>query len=444
MIFSRALLIEAIEPFREPQALRLALLGFAAGLPILLVFGSLSFWLGEAGIDRATIGFVSWVGFAYSLKFLWAPIVDSVQLPWLSRRFGRRRGWLLLAQFGVIASLILMALSNPTEALGPLICGALATAFFSATQDIVVDAYRIECAPADRQAALAATYMTGYRLGMIVAGAGALYIASVFDPDEEVYHYAPWRISYLCMAAVMMVGVLTTLFVPEPDTRRRMVANRDGGFFGWFSDAVAAPFTDFFRRHGSTALLVLAVIATYRISDVVLGVIANVFYEERGFSKAQVASVAKVFGVLMTLLGAFLGGALAPRLGVSRLLLLGAVLVSITNLLFAWLAGQEPTTLNLMLVISADNLSGGLATASFVAYLSALTNIQFSATQFALFSSLMTVVPKFFAGWSGWLVDQVGYSSFFVACAALGVPVIVLLFLLRRVTNVETGHGSQR
>lgn len=436
----------AIEPFLEPQAFRLALLGFSAGLPILLVFGSLSFWLRDAGVDRTTIGFISWVGFAYSLKFLWAPVVDGLPVPVLTRRFGRRRSWLLLAQTGVISSLITMALSNPVESLTPLVVGALATAFFSATQDIVVDAYRIECASQDRQAALAATYMTGYRLGMIVAGAGALYIAQAFDPDEAVYHYASWRTSYLFMAAAMLVGVITTLVVPEPPVSAYGAADQAAAdrrdLVSWIQQSVIAPFADFFRRHGATALLVLAVIATYRISDVVLGVIANVFYQDMGFTKGQVASVAKVFGVVMTLLGAFVGGALAPRLGVTRLLLLGAVLVSLTNLSFAWLVGQAPTTANLMIVISADNLSGGLATASFVAYLSALTNVRFSATQYALFSSLMTVVPKFVAGWSGWLVDLIDYPLFFMACAALGLPVILLLLALRRVTDTATLPNS--
>jgi len=406
-------------------------LGFAAGLPIILVFGTLSFWLRDAGIDRSTIGFVSWVALAYAIKFVWSPLVDNLGLGVLTRGLGRRRGWLLLSQFGVIAGLCGMALNDPALALGSLVICALITAFSSATQDIVIDAYRIECAPEDMQAALASTYMTGYRLGMIVSGAGALYLAALFDPDPQTYDYASWRATYFGMALVMCMPVVVTLFLPEPVRPAGVPQAQKRTAGQWFGQAVVAPFTDFFRRYGWTALVVLLVIGSYRISDIVLGVIANVFYVDMGFSKAQVASVAKIFGVVMTLLGALLGGVLAPKIGLGRLLVLGAVLVAGTNLLFAWLAGAPPTTLNLAVVIGADNLSAGLASAALIAYLSALTNLQFSATQYALFSSLMVLPPKLLGGFSGTMVDALGYTDFFVLCSALGVPVIALLFLLR-------------
>ena len=433
--------------FVQPQALRLMALGFAAGLPIILVFGTLSFWLRDAGIERSTIGFVSWVALAYGFKFVWSPLVDSLGLGHLTRALGKRRGWLLLAQVAVVLGLTGMALNDPQVALTALVVCALLTAFSSATQDIVIDAYRIECAPADQQAALAATYMAGYRLGMIASGAGALFIAAFYDPNESVYDYASWRATYLIMAVVMCLPMLVTLTMPEPDHAAHSpdqtlgaAANSESSLaslLSWFQMAVIAPFSDFFRRYGWTALVVLAVIGSYRISDIVLGVIANVFYLDMGFTKSQVASVAKIFGVGMTLLGAFVGGALAPRLGLSRMLLSGAVLVSLTNLLFAWLAGQQPTTLNLALVIGADNLSAGLATAAFIAYLSGITNLKFSATQYALFSSLMVLPPKFLGGFSGWLVDKLDYPQFFVVCALLGVPVVLLLLLLMRVTSVD-------
>jgi len=416
-------------------------LGFAAGLPIILVFGTLSFWLRDAQVDRSTIGFVSWVALAYAFKFVWSPIVDALGISGLTRALGRRRGWLLAAQIGVVFGLLGMAFSDPQVALGTLVFFAVLTAFASATQDIVIDAYRIECAPADQQAALAATYMMGYRIGMIVSGAGALLVAATFDPSESVYDYRSWRVTYICMALVMVLPMVAVLFMPEPEFAAQRTTSTTRRSLGeWHRDAVVAPFLDFFRRYGWTALVVLAVIGSYRISDIILGVIANVFYVDMGFSKSQVAYVAKFLGVGMTLLGAFLGGALAPKLGLGRLLLLGAVLVSVTNLLFAWLAGQAPTTLNLALVISADNLSAGLASAAFIAYLSGLTNIQFSATQYALFSSLMVLPPKILGGFSGWLVDQLDYTQFFVICSLLGIPVVLLLLVLRRVTSVDEGQ----
>ena len=426
------------------RAMRLTLLGFAAGLPIILVFGTLSFWLRDAQIERSTIGFVSWVALAYAFKFVWSPVVDSLGLGQLTRALGRRKGWLLAAQIAVVAGLIGMALHDPQVDLVLLIGFAVFTAFASATQDIVIDAYRIECAPLEEQAALAASYMAGYRIGMLASGAGALLFAATFDPDQAVYDYASWRLTYLFMALIMLAPMLVTVFLPEPGRALRVEEDADDRApTEWFRDAVVAPFADFFKRYGWTAIVVLAVIGTYRISDVVLGVIANVFYVDMGFSKSQVAYVAKFFGVGMTLLGALVGGALAPKVGLGRMLMLGAVLVSVTNLLFAWLVGQEPTTVNLVAVISADNLSAGLATAAFVAYLSGLTNVQFSATQYALFSSLMVLPPKFLGGFSGWLVDTLDYGPFFITCSLLGVPVLLLLILLQKVTSVDEFQAAK-
>jgi len=379
------------------------------------------------------------VATTYAIKFAWSPLVDNLRLPLLNHWLGRRRSWLLIAQVAVICGLVGMAMSDPLGRLSLLVGFALFTAFASATQDIVIDAYRIECARPTDQAALAATYLTGYRLGMIVGGAGVLLLAAYFDPNEKIYFYSAWRAAYLCMAGTMLVGVLTTLFIGEP---RYAVVNAtaseslDGeSFSDWIKTAILLPFVDFFGRHAQTAGWILALIATYRITDIVMGVIANVFYQDLGYTKVEVAQVAKVFGVLMTLLGAFVGGALVPKVGLTRLLLLGAVLVVSTNLLFAWLAYQPPRVLYLALVISADNLSAGLATVAFVAYLSALTNVRFSATQYALFSSLMLLLPKFVAGGSGWLVDQIDYPAFFVVTALMGVPVIFLILWLRRIAG---------
>jgi PAT family beta-lactamase induction signal transducer AmpG len=294
--------------------------------------------------------------------------------------------------------------------------------------------------------------MIGYRLAMIVAGAGVLWLAAWADPDEASYQHAPWQFAYLVMAGLMAVGILTTLLVAEPHPPQRppAAATREPsairGAPGWLRpalrwiwSAVISPFVDFFARHGWLALLVLALIASYRISDIVLGVIANVFYVDMGFSKTEVANVTKVFGVAMTLIGAVIGGVLVNRLGVMRILFAGALLAAATNLLFAFLAQVGASVPLLIGVVAMDNLSGGLAAAAFVAYLSALTNVQYSATQYALFSSVMLLLPKFIGGFSGVIVDRIGYEQFFTLTALMGVPVLLLVWLAGRYTTQQTG-----
>jgi PAT family beta-lactamase induction signal transducer AmpG len=427
---------EAIAVYGEPATLRMLALGFSAGLPLLLVLGTLSFRLREAGIDRATIGYLSWVGLAYAFKWAWAPLVDRLPLPPLTTLLGRRRGWLLLAQGVVIAGLVGMAWTDPRGHLQTLVLFSLLVAFGSATQDIALDAYRIESAATDKQAALAAAYQTGYRGAMIWAGAGVLWIAARAEISgaAEAYQNGAWRTAYLVMAASMLVGTITVLFSPEPQ-RRELPARRHAAH--WIYDVLIAPFADFIRRYRWQAVLILALIAVYRISDVVMGIMANPFYVDMGFSKDEVASVSKIFGVIMTLVGAFIGGVLSARLGVMRILMLGAVLSAASNLLFAWLAGLGHNLHALIAVVSADNLAGGIASAAFIGYLSSLTNVNYSATQYALFSSMMLLLPKFIAGYSGVFVDAHGYSAFFTATAALGVPVLVLVMLAMR-----SGTGS--
>ncbi len=442
---------DALRIYFHPRPLTLLFLGFSSGLPLLLVFGTLSFWLREAGVDRSTIGFISWVALAYGFKWVWAPLVDRVRIPLLSGLLGRRRSWLLLSQSAVGAGLIGMALVDPAVGLEPLIWLAVLVAFASATQDIVIDAFRIESGGVRLQAVMAATYMIGYRLAMITAGAGVLWLAAWADPDPAVYEHLPWRFAYLVMAGLMGVGILTTLLVDEPRPPQRPAADatREPAFIArladpvqsamrWVWSAVLSPFVDFFGRYGWLALLVLALIATYRISDIVLGVIANVFYVDMGFSKTEVANVTKVFGVVMTLLGAVIGGVLVNRLGVIRILFTGAALVALTNLLFALLAKVGASVPMLIVVVAMDNLAGGMASAAFVAYLSALTNVQYSATQYALFSSLMLLFPKFVGGFSGVIVDHVGYEQFFVLVALMGLPVLLLVWLAGRYTQLET------
>ena len=428
---SRTTWREALALYAQPASVRMLLLGFSAGLPLLLVLGTLSFRLREAGIDRSTIGYLSWVGLAYGLKWAWAPLVDRLPLPWLTNWLGRRRSWLLLSQLAIALGLVGMALNDPAQQLAPLVWCALIVAFGSATQDIALDAYRIESAGADAQAALAASYQTGYRLAMIWAGAGVLWIAArVQGVDATGYDASAWRAAYLVMAASLLPGVLTVLASPEPRPQPMTAARSLGE---WLRGALIEPFADFWQRYRWQAVLVLALIAVYRISDVVMGIMANPFYVDMGYTKDEVAAVTKVYGVVMTLVGAFVGGVLSSRLGVMRVLMLGALLSAASNLLFAWLHSVGHDVQALVLVVSADNLASGIASAAFIAYLSSLTNIRYSATQYALLSSMMLLLPKFIAGFSGDFVNAHGYAAFFLGTAWLGAPVLLLVWLASRV-----------
>ncbi len=436
---------EVWRAYLEPASLRMLALGFGAGLPLLLVLGTLSFRLREAGLDRSTIGYLSWVGLAYGFKWVWSPLVDRLPIPVLTRWMGRRRSWLLLSQGAIMGGLAGMAFADPRSQLDLVVWCALAVAFASATQDIALDAFRIESADTDHQGTLAATYQTGYRLAMIWAGAGVLWLAARAETAPLVpvaavgalpgsaYQNAAWTTAYLVMAASMVVGVVTVLFSREP-ARVELAPVRSAA--EWVEGAVLAPFMDFFRRNGlRNALLILLLIGVYRISDLVMGIMANPFYVDMGFTKDEVAAVTKVYGVIMTLVGAFLGGALSLRLGVMRVLMLGAVLSAASNLLFAWLAGHGHDVTALIGVVSADNLSAGVASAAFIAYMSGQTRVSYSATQYALFSSLMVLAPKGLAGLSGVFVDAHGYATFFVSTALLGLPVLLLIWIASRLES---------
>lgn len=438
---------QSLAIYLESRVMILLALGFSSGLPLLLVFGTLSYWLREADVTLSDIGYMSWVALAYGFKWVWSPLVDRLPLPLLSRLIGRRRSWMLLSQVLVMLALCGMAMSDPKQDLAHLALFALLVAFSSATQDIVIDAYRIESAPERLQAAMAAAYMTGYRLAMIMAGAGALALAAWFGSDTG-YDRLGWQQTYFIMAGLMGIGVITTLCCHEPEVnvarqsdeqqRYRAQLLESGwpaplaGPGAWCHEAIWRPFADFFERYGNTALLILALIACYRISDVVMGVMANSFYVDLAFTKTEVATVTKVYGVIMTLVGASLGGVLVMRFGTLRILLLGALLTASTNLLFSLLGQVGHNVMLLTLVISLDNLCAGIATAAFVTYLSSLTNVAFSATQYALFSSIMMLLPKFIAGFSGVVVEVIGYSGFFIGTALLGLPAMCLIPLVAK------------
>jgi len=416
--------------YGDKSVLALLFLGFSAGLPFLLVFSTLSFWLRDVGVSRTAIGFVSWIGITYSIKVIWAPVVDHAPLIGLTDRFGRRRAWMLIAMAGIGLGLLGMAFSDPLSSSRLLVGFALMVAFCSATQDVAIDAYRIEIAPAEMQGALAASYQLGYRIALLVAGAGALYIAE----------FQGWVVSYALMAGLMMIGLLTVLIIPEPQSSSDENNTSDGSptLREWFERAVVQPFGEFFRRVGRFAIPILLFVAVYRVSDISMGVMANPFYVDLGFSKTEIANIIKLFGLGMTILGTFLGGLLVARYGVMGPLFLGSVLVIAANLLFVLLAwvGRDITLLTV--VISADNISGGLAGSAFIAYLSSLTRTPYTATQYALFSSLMTLPGKFIGGFSGVVVDGSGYMIFFAYAAMLGLPAIFLcLYLAIRAVSEE-------
>ncbi len=429
---------EAWLVYAHPRIAAMLCLGFSAGLPFLLVFSTLSAWLTEAGVSRTTIGLFSWVGITYSIKVLWSPVVDRLPLPLLHGLLGRRRSWILLAQLAIAGGLVGMAYTDPTAQLGRLAAFAVLVAFGSATQDIAIDAWRVEAAPPDRQAAMAATYVFGYRMALLAAGAGALHIAT----------FLSWTGVYICMAGLMATGMLAVLASGEPVARRSRetvflearvqdfmtrnahLPHRLRHVIGWLIGAVVCPFADFFSRNGRLALVILAFIGLYRVTDITMGVMANPFYLDLGFSLAQIANVSGIYGVAMTIVGGVLGGVLVPRYGVMRVLLTGAVLAALTNLLFAVLALLGPKLWMLVVTISADNLSGGLALSAFIAYLSCLTNTAYTATQYALFSSLMTLPGKFIGGAAGAVVDALGYPLFFVYSCLIGAPAVALVIYL--------------
>jgi PAT family beta-lactamase induction signal transducer AmpG len=434
-------LAEILSAYTQKITLRMFFLGFSAGLPLLLVLGTLGFWLREAGIDRSTIGYLSWIGLIYGLKWVWAPLVDRLTLPLLSNWLGRRKAWLLIAQVLVMIGLVGMSMSDPSQQVNAVAWFAVLVAFGSATQDIALDAFRIESADTKMQGVLAAAYQTGYRFAMIWAGAGVLWIAArAQNTPDNVYDHYGWQIAYLCMAVSMLVGVITVLiskekpFVPKTDVH---------SVKQWIQVAFIEPFADFLKRYQWHAVLILSLIAVYRISDVVMGIMANPFYVDMGYTKDEVASVTKIFGVIMTLLGAFIGGGLTVRFGIFRILMLGAILSAASNLLFAWLATRGHDLSGLIFVISADNLSSGIASAAFIAYLSSLTNVSYSATQYALFSSMMLLIPKWMAGFSGVFVDHFGYSTFFISTAIIGLPVLILVWFVSKLNLIQNSDQAE-
>ena len=428
--------LDAVRVYREPRIAAMLFLGFSAGLPFALVAGTLAAWMTRSGVSMAQVGMFAWVGILYAFKFAWAPLVDQLQLPLLTKMLGRRRSWMLLAQIGVAAALLGMAVTDPAGQIMQMAGLALAVAFFSATQDIAVDAWRIEAAPIDQQAAMAAAYQLGYRVALLAATAGALFIGGSFN----------WPLAYQFMAVLMLVGMVTVLIVDEPtslNTSGREVPHPFDDPLQWLEESVVRPFADFFQRNGRNALMILLFISIYRISDMVLGVMANPFYLETGFTELQIAGYAKTVGFGAVIAGAAAGGVAVARFGLGGPLVFGAVILAVTNLAFAGLAIAGANISLLVLTICADNLAQGFTGTVFIAYLSGLTNVSYTATQYALFTSLMVLPGKILSGFSGIVVEQVGWVSFFFYAALMGVPAIWLATMVNKwIAGESTGASD--
>ena len=469
------------------------MLGFSSGLPILLVFSTLSVWLTKAGIERSTVTLFSWAGFAYAFKFLWSPLVDKVTIP-VFLNLGHRRSWLLLTQFLIIFSLVLTSVNDPqNNIIITAVCITL-VAFFSATQDIIIDAYRIESIDKKLQGSLSSMYIAGYRIGMLVGGAGSLWLASYWG--SENYEHDVWKKVYLSMSLLMFIGVVGNLISKEPKRKRNFTRKTNlhvkfflsimisllifiyiysyldnpfsgpmlsffytilklifcficSGLFLLFlvklkfqsksiiKESYFSPIKNFVVKYGKVAVIILLLISLYRMADVVMGVMANIFYLEKGYSINQIATYSKFFGVFATIAGGLLGGYFAMKYGTMITLFIGALIASLSNLLFAWLATAETNIKFLISVITADNISSGFAGAAFVVYLSGLTSLKFTATQYALFSSIMLFLPKLIAGYSGSWVDVIGYHNYFVVTALLGLPVLFLIVYISKVAPIK-------
>jgi len=404
-------------------ALMLAL-GFSSGLPFLLIFSTQSAWLREVGISRTEIGLLSYVALAYTFKFLWAPIIDAVDVPGLATLVGRRRAWMLLAQIGVAIGLAGLAFGDPAHALAWTIASAFLVAFMAATQDVVVDGWRIDAAPSERQGMMSATYQLGYRLALLCAGAGALYIAD----------FVSWKAAYLTMSAMMAIGLCACLLsgkTPQ-DKARASSPSTSTLAFPSLASSFVEPLADLVRRKGPMLVIILALVALYRLPDFVSGVMANPLYIDLGFTKSDIATVSKLYGVWVGIAGAFAGGFAVSRMGLMPSLLCGGIAASASHLMLALLAQSGPRIELLTLAISVENFASGFAGTALIAYMSSLTSPAFAATQYALLSSLYALPGKLVGGLSGLMVDSFGYPAFFATTSLIGIPVAVLCLIVWR------------
>lgn len=411
----------SLKAYSNPAIIIQFLLGIPSGLPLALTAGTLTVWLAEAGISKAAIGIFAAVALPYSLKFLWAPLLDGVSFPFLGW-LGRRRSWMVATQCAMIGAVLAMSMNNPAAA--PALTGlcAFLLAFVSASHDIAKDAYRVEILPAELQGSGAAVFVLGYRVGNIISTAGALYLASFYG----------WQATYLLMAAILAVLLGMLFFIREPEIVRPWHAEEghQQTLVGWAQHFIITPFVEFLQRPQAVGILFFVLL--YRMADAFLGVMANPFYIELGFSKIQIAEVVKIYGLFATIIGSIIGGALVFRMGVIRSLWIGGLTASISNLMFIWQAHVGAAPYALALTISFDNLSGGLATAAFIAYMSKLCDARFTATQYALLSSFAAFGRTWLSTPSGWAAEYLGWDGFFILSTVIGLPGLCLLYYVSK------------
>jgi PAT family beta-lactamase induction signal transducer AmpG len=419
----------ALLVYRDRRQLFILLMGFSSGLPLLLTGSTLSYWLKSVDVDKTHIGLFALAGLPYVFKFLWAPVLDHLPLPQLSARLGRRRAWALVFQGALIAAILAMGATDPVSNPWATAAAAVAVAFFSASQDIAIDAYRIEILAEHEQGAGASATQTGYRIGLLAAGAGAIALSD----------FVSWPTVFAALAGLVGIGMLVVLLAPRPSAESAISGAPDD-LTALLQTAIVEPFADFLARRGWLAILAFVVL--YKFGDAIGGVMANPFYIEIGFSGVEIASVTKVFGMVATLAGVFAGGVLVARYGVFRALLVGGILQAATNLLFAAQAVIGHDIGFLALTIGADNFTGGLGSAAFVAYLSDLCNVAFTGTQYALLTSFMAAGRTVLSSGGGWLADQMDWVAFFVLTTGLAVPGLLLLFWLMRQGVPATARGS--
>ena len=408
---------DVLRSYMQPKMLGMMSLGFASGLPYMLIYSELAYWMKAEGVDLGVIGFFAWIGLAYTAKVLWAPLVDNLQIPLLTRAMGHRRSWMLAAIFGTIFGMLVIASSDPGTSVRLLALGAVILATSGATLDISIDAWRIEAAPGDGQTNMAATYVLGYRLAII--GAGLSYI---------VAGLTSWNFAYFFMACVMAVNGCIVFFIKEPprEIRRKMDSIADASV-----EYIVKPFFSFLTRLGKWTPLVFLLVATYLISDKTMGPMAKPMYQTVGYTEIQVGLVSSFFGPWPVIFGGFVAGAISIRFGLMRCLLIGSILMVITNGAFAWLSTiSDPKTAYLFVTVGADNLAAGFAATIFIAYLSSLCDLKFAATQYAFLSSMFNLVGKTLSGFTGVMAEKMGFELFFIFSAALGIPAIIFALIL--------------
>ncbi len=415
-------LLTSVAIYGDRRIVLIALMGVASGMPLLLTLSTLSYWLRTQGLDLTSIGLFAAVGLPYSLKFLWAPVIDTLPLPFFTQTFGQRRGWALAIQILLTGAICGLGFTDPATNLLPTALLATLIGFLSASQDVVIDALRIEMLEEDEQGAGAAATQGGYRIGLLISGAGALFLSDLVD----------WSWVFIILGAFMPIGMIGILLAKEPVRPPDALVRSPGSFL---RKGVIAPFMEFLTR--PAALIILAFVLLYKFGDAIGGTMANPFYVDMGFSGTDIALVSKTAGLVATMMGIFAGGALVRAIGLLKALVIGGILQAVTNLLFAWVAVSGTDVAVLATAVWGDNFTGGLGSAAFVAYLSSLCNRAFTATQYALLSAFMAFGRTLLSTPSGWLVEQVGWPEFFVMTAFLAVPGLVLIAILAR-------HGSAR